>query len=163
MSILQTLINGEAYSFSSIKLTSTVLGAPPLLERVRAVNYKHSLTPGELRGMSPKVLGTTKGEYAADGSLELYLEDWKLFRTGLFAMPTLPLVAGFMQKKFMVTVAYASEGCVPTIDVLRGCRIIEVSKAYSRGTDALFVQLSLHIMEVVEDGVPAVLHPGSPL
>ncbi len=154
--ILNTLINGHAYDFSSIKLTTAVPGAPPLIERFTALNYEHSVSVGELRGRGSKVLATTRGEYNANASMTLYLEDWQLMRSGLFAMP-FPPGGGFMEKRFQIVAAYAEFGSSIVTDVLRGGRVIKVGKGYSRGTDPLMVDIDLHVMEVLEDAQPAVI------
>ena len=153
--LLQTLVNGHAYDFSSIKLTSLVPGAPPLLERFVSISYEHSLTPGKLRGRGSKVLARTRGEYDASGAITIYLEDWQLLRGGLMTIPLPP--GGFMEKSFLINVFYAEVGCLPVEDVLRGCRVTNVSKAYQRGTDPLMVDLTLDILEVIEGGSPAVV------
>lgn len=161
MSILNYLVNGNPYDFSSIKAVTSIPGAPPLLERFTSINYEHSLTPGELRGRSAKAYGTTRGEYAANGNLTIYLEDWKIMQAGLMAVPTPP--GGFMEKRFQISVSYAEIGSAIVTDILRACRVVKAGKAYSRGTEALFVTLDLHIMEVLENGLPAVIDPGGQL
>lgn len=153
--VLNTLINGHAFDFSSIKLTSSIVGAPPLIERFVSIDYEHSLTPGELRGRGSKVLGTTRGEYSANGSISIYLEDWQLLKSGLLAMPLPP--GGYMEKRFQLIVAYGEIGSLPVADVLRGCRVVKTTHSRKRGNEALMVDIDLHIMEVIENASPAVL------
>lgn len=153
--VLNTLVNGHAYDFSSIKLTSSIIGAPPLIERFTSINYEHSVDVGELRGRGSKVLATTRGEYSANGSMTLYLEDWQLLRTGLIGVPVPP--GGFMEKRFQIICAYAEIGSSIITDTLRGCRVIKVGKGYSRGNEPLMVDIDLHVMEVLEDAMPAII------
>jgi len=156
MGILSTLINGNAYDFSSIKLTSTVPGAPPLLERFTALNYTHQMSVGELRGRGSKVLGTTRGEYSANADMTVYLTDWELLKIGLMSLSPAG-GGGFMMARFMLNVAFAEIGELPIINTLRGCRVISVGKSFSRGNEPLMVNVGMHVMEILEGGVPAVI------
>lgn len=155
MSLLNTLINGHCFDFSSIKLTSLV-PTTPLLERFTAISYETSNEPGELRGRGSKVLGTTRGELSSNASMTIYTEDFELLKAGLMTLPT-PLGGGFMEKRFLLTVAYAELGAPVITDTLRGVRIIRVGKNYQRGNEPLMVDLGLHVMEILYGGVPAVI------
>lgn len=154
MGIQNTLVNGHAYDFSSIKCVSTI-GTAPLIERFTKIDYEHSVDVGELRGRGSKVLATTRGEYSATGSMTVYLEDWQLMKLGLAALPLPP--GGWMEKRFQLIVSYAEIGSSVVTDVLRGCRVIKAGKSYSRGNEPLMVDLDLHIMEILEDALPAVI------
>lgn len=161
MGLLNTLVNGHAYDFTSIKLMPMLPGAP-LLERFVALNYEQSLEVGELRGRGSKVLGTTRGEYSANASMTIYAEDFSILQTALMTLPTaLPGpygLPGFMERRFMINVTYAeAPPSLPITDVLRGCRITRVGKAYSRGNEPLMVDIDLHVMEILLNNVPAVI------
>lgn len=151
---LSQLLNGHVFSFSSIRLT-VATPVPVILTRFTSLSYEHSLTPGELRGNSAVVIGRTRGEYSANASLTAYLEEWSLLQKALMA--ALPLLGGFMEKSFIVAATYAEEACLPKSDVLSGCRVVRVGRSYSNGSDALLVDLDLHVMRVIEDGIPAVI------
>lgn len=156
MGILGTLINGNMYDFSSLKVTTNVLGAPPLIERFTSLTYEHSMSVGKFRGRGSKVLGTTRGEYDASGSIVMYIEDWLQFQAGLTAQSAAG-GGGWMMTRFMINVAYAEVGSAIVNDVLRGCRITKTSKSLARGTDPIMVTLDLDIMEIIENAQPAVV------
>lgn len=156
MGLLNTLINGNMYDFTSIKLLPSVLAAP-ILERFTAISYELALEPGEVRGRGSKVYGTTRGQFSASGSMTVYAEDFEILKGGLMAQAT-PKAAGFMEKRFLLNVGYAElPPAAPILDILRGCRITRVSKPYQQGNEPLKVDLDLHIMDVWLNGVPAVI------
>ena len=137
-------VNGVRYDFSSIDIN--VEGA--IFKGYTAVSYSHKLEPGKLRGTSPQVLGRTTGEYDCEGSVTLALEEWTELRAALGN--------GFMAKVFGIVVTYGNDAQPVTSDELVGCRIKNVEKDHSQGTDALAVKLDLDIMYIVEDGYTAV-------
>lgn len=153
MADLATLVNGNAFDYSSIKITMAD-PVPIEFERVVAINYEHSLDPDELRGQGPKPLADTTGTYTTRASMSMYLGDWYIFRKLLTAMVTQS--GGFMQKRFQVIVSYAEAGEQAVTDTLRGCRVIKTSKAYRRSNDALMVDIDLYVAEILEDGDEAV-------
>lgn len=153
MAELATMINGNAFDYSSIKITLAD-PAPIEFERITSISYEHSLDPDELRGQGPKPLADTTGTYTTRASMSMYLGDWHTFRKMLMALVTQR--GGWMQKRFQVVVSYAESGEQSVTDTLRGCRVIRASKAYRRGNDALMVDVDLYVAEILEDGDEAV-------
>jgi len=145
------LINGHVYDFSSIEL---VFGPALIISRVQSINYEHGVDQGVLRGTSPHMLGSTRGQYDANASLTMYLEDWALAKAALMVMPT---PGGFMEKRFPILVTYAELTRKPIVDTLTGARVIRVRRGNSVGPDPVSVDLDLHVMRILEDGIPAVL------
>ena len=70
------LINGVRYDFSSVELNFN-----GLIQRagIKALSYKHSLTPGELRGNRPQLVGRTRGKYEASASFEMFKLEYQSF------------------------------------------------------------------------------------
>lgn len=156
LDVAQQLINGAAYDFTSIEI---VIGARTFA-RISSINYEHGVDQGEVRGTSPFVLATTRGQYSASGSMTMYKEDFDALTTLLAAMPgpgAAP-VGGWMEKRFPIIVTYAepSSGRLLT-DTLTGCRIMRARDNHSSGADAINVECDLHIMQVMMNGKPAVL------
>lgn len=84
------------------------------------------------------MLGRTKGDLKAEGSLTTYLEEWKELLDALGD--------GYMEKSFDITVSYAEDGRPTVTDKLRGCRIKKVEESHSQGTDGLTMKIDLHIL-----------------
>lgn len=140
MTVQYPVINGQRCDFSSIE--TDVNGV--VQSGYKEISYSHKLDPGKLRGTSPEVLGRTTGEYSAEGSLTLYLAEWEQLRESL--------APGYMVTSFDTTVAYNASGEPLQVDELIGCRITNVEKQHSQGTDPLTVKLTLDILKVIEDG-----------
>lgn len=150
MGALATLVNGNAFDFSSIKIS---LSADPVsidFEKVIAITYEHELRPEELRGQGPRPLYDTTGTYSTSASMTMYLGDWHIFRRLLVAQATQP--GGYMQKRFLISVSYAEHGEETITDTLRGCRVTKVGKAYRRSNDPLMVDIALYVAGVIENG-----------
>lgn len=143
--ILYPKVNGHVYDFSSVEINFKGL----IYAGVSEISYTHGLEPGVLRGTRSGKLGRTRGEYTAEGSFSMYLEEWKLFRTALGP--------GFMERSFTATIHYSELGAPLQTDVLNGCRITNDEKSHSQGSDPLVAAITLDIMEVFEDGIPATM------
>ena len=144
------LVNGHVYDFSTIVAVINT-PVPVAITRFTAIKWNYKLTPGELRGNSAHKLGRTRGTFSADGAITLYEEEWNVMRAAL-ALAPLPVGGGYLEKAFLLTVSVGMLPSVPTTTVLGGCRVTEVSRAYSHGSDALMVDLTLDIMKVLEGG-----------
>lgn len=151
--ITEQLINGHVFDFSSIE----ALVGPRLITRFSAINYEHGVEQGILRGASPHVLGSTRGQYDANGSFTIYLEEYDLLTTALMGVPT-PPVGGYMEKRFPVVVTYAEPSTGRLIvDTLTGVRILRERRGYSSGADPLMIDVDIHIMRVTANGKHALL------
>jgi len=149
MPIIDQLINGHRFDFSSIKLT-VLTPAPQFFTQVTAINYEYSRDIGILRGIGSKKLGRTRGQFDASGSLTMYVEEWNRLKRAL-ALSPLPLGGGFMEKSFNITVAYAeAPPAIGSLDTLEGCTITRVGRGFSQGADALMVDLDFDIMDIVD-------------
>jgi len=136
-------INGRAFDFSSIEIVAD----GQIFTGVSEISYSQTLEPGILRGTSSAKLARTRGEYNAEGSLSMYLEEYQLLRAALGA--------AFMERSFLITVAYTAIGATLQSDQLIGCRITAVEDSHSAGSDALVKAITLDIMEILEDNTPA--------
>lgn len=134
------LINGVRHSYASIELD--VNGKK--FYGHREISYSQDLEPGEVRGAHAQLLGRTRGDLKAEGSLTTYLGEWKKLLSALGN--------GYMEKSFDITVSYAEDGQPTVTDKLRGCRIKKVEESHSQGTDGLTVKIDLHIMWIEYDG-----------
>lgn len=145
------LINGHKFDYSSIELN--VEGQ--MFTAVQEISYSHTLEPGVLRGTKPQKIGRTRGEYNAEGSLTMYLADYKSLIT-LLALKN-PTV-GYMEQSFTITVMYQELAVSAQLitDVLIGCRFTSVEHSHSQGNEALQTSVNLDIMSIIENGLPPV-------
>jgi len=136
------LINGLRHDWSSLQIEIGTLK----INGLKALSYKHSLEPGEVRGISPQVLGHTQGTYSAEGSVEMYLSEANELKA--------ILGNGYMTKVFNVVAKYSPKKGDPVItDKLIGCRIKTEDKSFTQGNEPLAVKFDLFVMVVIPDGV----------
>ena len=146
--LLGQLINGHKFDYSSIEIH---VGGTPFVA-VQEISYSHTLEPGYLRGTAPGKLGRTRGEYNAEGSLTLYMPDYKQLCKQLAAMNP---QAGYMEAVFTITVSYQEIATSSQLitDVLEGCRFTSAEHSHSQGNDALQVSVDIDIMRIIENGL----------
>lgn len=133
------LINGVRFDFSSVEI-----GLPRgVFSGIRSISYKHTLSPGMMRGTRAQVGGLTRGKYDADGSIEFYKSEYQDFIT--------LLGPGYMEKFFPVVVNYSELPSLQLVtDVLNGVRLTSAENSHSEGEDALVVKCDLIIMQLLE-------------
>jgi len=145
--VLGQLINGHAYSFSSIEL---MVGAESYTN-LQSISYNDALEPGELRGTSSKKVARTRGEYTAEGSFEIYKGDL----ASLLGILAAQGQGGYAEAVFDISANYNEGVSALTTDALLGCRIVNIEDDHSTGTDALTVTVTLNIMEITRNGLSA--------
>lgn len=123
MSSEYPLINGRRHSFASVQLTLN----GKRFAGVASVSYSDSVEPGTVRGTSSQPLGFTRGDYSAEASVALYLEEAAEFEA--------ELGNGIYDKVFDMTVVYADDGAPTIQDDVIGCRITSISNDNQSGTD----------------------------
>ena len=138
---LYPMLNGVRFDWSSVEIK--INGKPPIIG-VKALSYKHTLDPGEVFGTSAQLLGRTRGQYKAEGSIELYKAEYHL----LIAY----LGNGYLEKSFEITTHYDEAGLVLT-DNLKGVRLKGADNSHQQGNEALTVKSDLSIMYLIENGV----------
>lgn len=157
MPVSYPVVNGFRFDFSSIQFR--VNGRP--FPGIKSLNYNSGMDPGLMRGTAAQVLGRTRGQYNAEGNIELFREDSDDFLT-LIAPQSLTTQGqgvqgtGYMETAFDIVVTYFEpiQGAGPAVqtDVLRGCRIKKDDASHSQGSDPLSVKFDLHIMLLLKNG-----------
>lgn len=141
MAGIEQYINGSVYDYHCIEID---LGGTIETE-ISEISYKHSLTPGELKGTKPYTLAHTQGEYKADaGSMTMSLAAWNRI--------TEALGEGYLAVPLPITVTYANDGQPTQKDELIGCRLIGPDKGYKQGGDALMVKVGFKPLRIRENG-----------
>jgi hypothetical protein len=139
------VINGHVYDHSSVEIN--IMGT--IFTGVKEISYSDELEPGEARGTRPNALGFTVGEHKAEGSMTVYLADWRgmLQRMG----------NGWGKTPINITVNYTDEFGDTITDRLRQVRISKREKSSSAGADPIEVKLDLKILlPIEEDGLSIV-------
>lgn len=134
-------INGMEYDYSCIELNILNL----VLKGYEEISYSHDCEPGEGRGTHQQALGTTPGEYKAEGSVTILLSDYHEL---LSAVGT-----GYMLVTFPISVTYGNDFTPLVTDTLHGCRIKKVEKQHQKGNEPLKVKLDLYVAQVDENGI----------
>jgi hypothetical protein len=143
--ILSPLINGLRYDYSSAKFMFN----GKRYSGIKSLSYKHSVDPGKVRGTRSQVIGTTRGEYNAEGSFEMYKAEYLDFIKDL----TVGNTKGYLESFFDFTAVYEEMPSSRLVnDVGRGCRLTSAENSHSEGSDGLFVRCDILIMYLIEDG-----------
>jgi hypothetical protein len=132
MAFTQT-INGRTYDFSSIQVQLGSVGVPV---NIIKISYSDGLEPGEQRGTSPVVQGTSVGEHSAELSFTLSLED--------AVVATDTLGPSFGTVEFQIICTYADEGRPTVTDTINRVRIKKISQDAERG-DPLVREFECHV------------------
>ncbi|MGW8285753.1 MAG: hypothetical protein ACWGPR_08545 [Candidatus Deferrimicrobiaceae bacterium] len=153
MSFLGTLINGKRFDHSSHEIA--IDGIP--VQNIRSITFSESLEPGIQRGTSALKLGRSRGMYDAEGSIEMYVEDFDALCVVLAAKG----LGGYMEAEFDVTIVIYEVGAnTPTNIRLRGCRITNAEQSSEEGGDVTMTTASLNIMTILRNGIQAVSPAG---
>jgi len=135
---------GHYYSFASIEII--VAGLPTV--GCTAINYTSSLDVGDVYGTRPQKLGTTRGKQNAEGSIEMYAQDWENLKAILVAAG----LGGYGEARFKVIVTYGEVGMPVKVDTLEGCRVVSAEYSNADGNDPTKVTLTLNILRILESG-----------
>lgn len=141
------LINGHRYDWSSVRIT--IDGIP--YTGVKALSYKQTLTPGVVRGTTSQVTGRTRGQYEAEGTIELWKEDYQVLIAALSAGGT----RGYMETAFTALSQYSSGVLSVVKDTLAGVRLTSDEDSHNESADGLSVSCDLSIMYLLRNGLSA--------
>jgi len=136
------LINGTKHDWSSIEVD---LGDAGIFTGISELTYSDTLEPGIVRGASPQKLARTRGEYNAEGSMNLWLQDAREFMDSLGP--------GFKEVVFNITAMYSAVGSEVVTDRLIGCRITSTESGGSQGPDPIGTTFGLDIIRIEWNGV----------
>ena len=136
-------INGHRHDWSSARID--LAGRP--FGGIKSLTYKHKLDPGMVRGNSSQPMGRTRGEYSAEGNIEMYLAEYYELISGL------SLLGGYLEVSFDIVSQYSSVGLAVVTDTLRGVRLTEPEHNGQEGNEGLTVRCGLSIMYLLENGL----------
>jgi len=132
------LINGIAYSWSTIQFT--LFGVP--VAGITNIEYKRKQTKTNNYGAGQEPVSRGYGKKEYDGSIEIYLDEWKKI---INASPNRdPLSIGW----FNIPVVYGNSVADITTDVLRGVEFLEDPFTAKEGDTKLTVKIPLIIAQI---------------
>lgn len=148
MALQPPIINGKRYGFSSI--LPMVNGLPKLGRTFTGIDYSDNVERGEVRAGSPLPIGHTRGDYKAEGSLEMPKEEFDLFLTDITQGGAL----GYFEASFELTLEYSEllSGSPIIVDHLNGCKLNGTAQSYQRGPEGLVVRVPLYVHYLVLNG-----------
>jgi hypothetical protein len=133
---------GHYFSFASIEARVGI----QVYWGFTAINYTTSMEVADVYGTRPQKLGTTRGKQNAEGSAEMYIQDWEILRASLGVFGV-----GYGEVRFPITVSYGEIGLPVKTDVLEGVRVVSTEYSNSEGNEPSKVSLTLNIMRILEN------------
>lgn len=145
--LVYPLIQGVKYDFSSLDVK---LGGVSYLG-VKAVDWNDGLEPGKGYGTSAQKLFSTRGQYDADGSLELWYAESDVFEAQLIQQnPN----TGLYEIRFPIDITLNPEGgLAATTNNLVGARLKKRTVSPAQGNEAISVKYDLDLMYVIKNGI----------
>lgn len=132
------LINGINYSWANI----TVIGLGVPFVGITSIDYKSMQEKTNNYGAGSKPVSRGYGRVSYEGSVELYLDDWKRI---IAASPNRdPLLI----PAFDISVVFAGEGVLPTTEVLRSVEFMENPMTAAEGDTRLLVTIPIIIGDI---------------
>jgi hypothetical protein len=129
------LINGINYSWANVSLV--LFGVPVV--GITKIDYKRKQKKENNYGFGSQPVSRGYGAYEYEGSIELYLDEWKRI---IAAAPNRdPLLI----PPFDIQVVYTGRGVVPDRDVLKSCEFMEDNMTANQGDTKLLVTVPLII------------------
>lgn len=117
------------------------------LKGIKSVAYNEKLDGQIVRGAGVVPMGTTRGQYEAGGSIEVYKESSLKMRKALGS--------GWGEKYCRTVVQYKEKNSAAGLikDELFGCRLKVRDASHSQGNDPLVEKFDLLIMYIVGNGM----------
>ena len=146
-------VNRNVYDHSSVEIALNGV----LYDGISEISWSQTLQPGIQRGTSAMKHGRSRGEYNAEGSFTVYVEQMKQIRQALAGLG----LGGYGEAVFDITVTMFEVGGIPSVAELRGCRITSDEFSSGTGGDVAMQTVQIDIMQVIVDGVSMVSPPGT--
>lgn len=149
----QTAINGNRYSFTSIRVQMAGITQPKGV--FTAINYKATQEPGTVDGNQVTVVGLTSGTGKGSGSVEMLVSEMDDFYAAITGNGLIPI----MSVDFDIVVSFSENGTDVRTDTLRGCRITDIDAPNAAGSDPTKRTNTLFIRRVKLNGMDAFADP----
>lgn len=133
------LINGINYSWANITLT--LFGVPVV--GITKIEYKRKQKKDNNYGAGSQPVSRGYGSVEYEGSIELYLDEWKRI------IESAPLRDPLLIPPFDIQVNYAGRGILVESDTLKSCEFMEDNFTANQGDSKLMVTVPLIIGSIV--------------
>lgn len=132
------LINGINYSWANVSLV--LFGVPVI--GITKIDYKRKQKKENNYGFGAQPISRGYGNYEYEGSIELYLEEWKAIIANSPSRD--PLLVG----PFDIPVIYGGSRVTADKDVLRSVEFLEDPLATNQGDQRILVNIPLIIASI---------------
>lgn len=132
------LINGINYSWASVSLI--LFGVP--VAGITKINYNRKQKKENNYGAGPYPVSRGYGNYEYDGSIELYIDEWKRI------IAAAPNRDPLQIPPFDIQVIFQGTGLTPDKDVLRSVEFMEDPLATSQGDTKITITIPLLIAQI---------------
>lgn len=135
-------VNGLKPDWSSVEINVPGLG---IFTGVTEITYSDNLEPGSVKGTAANDIGTTRGEYSAEGSITMNLQDHRDLVT--------KIGPGFMETFFTIVVSYDEGDGDIIVDTIVGVRLMSNEGGGSQGSDPSQRSSDLYVNRIKWNGV----------
>lgn len=142
----EPLINGRYPQYSNIEFN---IAGNKDFRGITEINFSDGCEPGEVRGNKTIRLGTTDGEYKAEGSMTMHVRH----------LDELLKILGpqYYLTTFEIALVYDMNDGLGLIDrTLEGVRLKKLDENPKQGTEALMVKVDLDITKILRNGLEPV-------
>jgi hypothetical protein len=129
------LINGINYSWANVNLV--LFGVPVV--GITKIDYKRKQKKENNYGVGSQPVSRGYGNYEYEGSIELYLDEWKRIIAAAPNRDPLSIAP------FDIQVTFSGRGLTAETDVLKSCEFMEDNFTASQGDTKLMVTVPLII------------------
>lgn len=136
------LINGINYSWANITLT--LFGVPVV--GITKIEYKRKQKKENNYGFGTQPISRGYSNYEYEGSIELYLDEWKRI------ISSSPNNDPLLIAPFDIQVTYSGRGIVAEKDVLKSCEFMEDNFEANQGDSKLMVTIPL-VIGAIDRGI----------
>lgn len=132
------LINGVTYDWGSISFVP--FGVP--MVGITKIDYKETQKKENLYGWGRKPIARGYGNFEYEGSIEVYLDEWKRIIAAAPSRSPLDI------PPFDIPVVYSGKGTLPTRDILRAVEFMENPFTVGQGDTKILVTIPLIIAAI---------------
>lgn len=132
------IVNGINYSWANIKFN--LFGVPVV--GITAIEYNRKMKKENNYGFGQQPVSRGYGNYEYDGSIEIYLDEWKKIIAASPSRDPLLVVP------FDIQVIYGSTAINATTDILRSCEFLEDPFTAKQGDTKLLIKIPLIIAAI---------------